>query len=280
MDKSQKKYLMARQEASVHAPPYWENGAGFFGKKYMEGDDSIEGFLSTPQTLSARTIREVKGIVYLLSLSPGASVLDCPCGYGRHSVGLANKEFQVLGSDINEEMLTAAHLNADGVPNVRFVRENMLELSYRQGFDAVINMFLAFGFFDDDKDNARVLTNFLEALKPGGQFLLHSDVNTARIALGKYKFREIRHLRSGRSLEIVESFDRETKRLHGQWVLVDSAGAREELPPYSCRVYTAEEITELCGSVGFASVQFYGGWNGEELAEDSEELIVVARKSK
>ncbi|HTU47836.1 MAG TPA: class I SAM-dependent methyltransferase [Bryobacteraceae bacterium] len=271
---------MATRETPVQAPPYWENGAGFFGEKYMEGDDSIEGFLSTPQTLPARTTREVNGIVDLLSLPAGASVLDCPCGYGRHSVGLAKKGMHVLGSDINEEMLAAAHRNAEGVPNVRFARENMLELSYREDFDAVINMFLAFGFFEDDRDNTRVLANFFEALKPGGQFLLHSDVNVARIATGKYKFRETRHLRSGRSLEIVESFDRESKRLHGQWILVDSVGAREELPPYSCRVYTAAEAIDLCKSVGFESVQLYGGWNGKGLAEVSEELIVVARKGK
>jgi hypothetical protein len=62
----------------------------------MEGDDSLEGFLTTPQTLSMRTAREADGIIRLLSLRPGASILDCPCGYGRHSIPLAKKGFRVL----------------------------------------------------------------------------------------------------------------------------------------------------------------------------------------
>lgn len=269
---------MSSRTASVM---YWyDNQAGFFGTKYMEGDDSLEGFLSMPQSLSTRTAHEVEGLLRLLSLKPRSSILDCPCGYGRHSIPLAQRGFKVLGSDINQEMLEAAYRNANGTGNIEFAREDMLELAYRESFDAVINMFLAFGFFDDDHDNASVLSNFFSALRPGGQFLLHTDVNVGRILRGKYKFHENRHLRSGRKLEIVESFDPERKRLNGQWILVDSAGAREELPPYSCRVYTAEEIIELCRSVGFASVRIYGGWEKQVFEHESEEMIVVASKSK
>jgi len=260
---------------------YWyDNQAGFFGTKYMEGDDSIEGFMSMPQSLSTRTSHEVEGLVKLLSLKPGDSILDCPCGYGRHSIPLAQKGFKVLGSDINQEMLDAAHRSANGSTNLEFARENMLELEYSEDFDAVINMFLAFGFFESDYENTSVLSNFFAALRPGGQFLLHTDVNVARMGRGKYKFHETRHLRSGRKLEIVESFDPALKRLNGQWILINSAGSREELPPYSCRVYTSGEFTDLCRSVGFESVQVYGGWDGQVFEDESEEMIVVASKGR
>lgn len=265
-------------ESTKSGSHWYDNGAGFFGNKYMEGDDSFEGFLSTPQTLRMRTEREVEGIARLLSLRPGDSVLDCPCGYGRHSIALAERGFQVLGSDINQEMLDAAYRNVNGTANIQFAREDMLTLEYGERFDAVINMFLAFGFFDVEEDNARVLSNFHRALKPGGRFLLHTDVNVGRIVRGKYRFHEQRSLRSGKTLEIVESYDPERKRLNGKWILVDASGDRDELPPYSCRIYTAGEITDLCRSVGFESVRLYGGWNGEEIEDESEEMIVVATK--
>ncbi|MFL6282684.1 MAG: class I SAM-dependent methyltransferase [Pyrinomonadaceae bacterium] len=267
-------------EQTKSASHWYDDGAGFFGKKYMEGDDSFEGFLMSPQTLAVRTGHEVEGIERLLGLRPGDAVLDCPCGYGRHSIALAQRGYKVLGSDINQEMLNAAYRNVNGTGNIQFARENMLHLDYRDRFDAVINMFLAFGFFDTDEENERVLSNFHRALKPGGRFLLHTDVNVGRITCGQYKFHENRHLRSGRTLEIVESYDPERKRLNGQWILIDSAGAREELPPYSCRIYTAKEITEICRSVGFASVCLYGGWGGEDLEDESEEMIVVATKGE
>lgn len=257
---------------------WWEDGAGFFGRKYIEGDDSFEGFLSTPQTLSTRTQHEVDGIIQLLSLEPGDSVLDCPCGYGRHSIALAKRGFHVLGSDINHEMLAVAHQNADGTGNLSFACENMLHLEYQESWNAVINMFLAFGFFEEESDNNQVLQNFHNALIPGGRFLLHTDVNVPRIVKGTYKLNEQRHLRSGRTLEIIESYDPERKRLNGEWILIDSDGNRDGLPPYSCRIYTAPEITELCKATGFEKVEIFGGWNGEELSADSEEMIVVAHK--
>lgn len=266
------------QAMTMTETEWWEDNAGFFGRKYIEGDDSLEGFLSTPQTLDVRTSREVDGIVRLLSLQPGASVLDCPCGYGRHSISLAKRGFQVQGSDLNGEMLDAARRQADGTGNLRFACENMLDLVYRGSHDAVINMFLAFGFFEEEVDNVKVLANFYRALKPGGRFLLHTDVNPSRIVSGSYRLHEHRNLKSGRTLEIVESFDPARRRLNGQWILIDGAGVRDELPPYSCRVYTPGEITSLCKSVGFESVRLYGGWDGEELRDDSEEMIVVASK--
>lgn len=94
-------------ERGKPANHWYDNGAGFFGTKYIEGDDSFEGFTTAPQTLSMRTVHEVEGIERLLSLRPGDSVLDCPCGYGRHSISLAEKGYKVLGSDINQEMLAA-----------------------------------------------------------------------------------------------------------------------------------------------------------------------------
>jgi SAM-dependent methyltransferase len=269
---------MSSKPAQALATEWWEDNAGFFGKKYIEGDDSIEGFLSTPQTLEVRTTREVDGIVRLLSLAPGSSVLDCPCGYGRHSIALAGRGFQVQGSDLNGEMLALARQRADGTGNLRFACENMLDLVYRETFDAVINMFLAFGFFEEELDNVKVMANFHRALRPGGRFLLHTDVNPSRIVKGSYRLHEHRTLRSGRMLEIVESFDPARKRLNGQWILIDRAGAREELPAYSCRIYTAREITELCKSVGFSSVEVFGSWEGDERTDDSEEMIVVATK--
>lgn len=270
----------SNNESTTPTPQWWEDQGGFFGRKYIEGDDSLEGFLAAPHTLRMRTEREVDGIVRLLGLAPGAAVLDCPCGYGRHSIALARRGFKVMGSDINQEMLAVAEQQANGTGNLRFSRENMISLKYRGEYDAVINMFLAFGFFEGEGENLQVLENFRAALCRGGSFLLHTDVNVSRLVSGTYKLHETRSLQSGRKLEIVESFDRDRKRLNGQWILIGADGAREELPPYSCRIYTAEELATMCHWAGFDNVRFYGDWDGRELAPDSEEMIVVARRDR
>lgn len=258
--------------------PYWENGGGFFGKKYMEGDDSFEGFLTTPLSVKQRTAREISGVIELLDLKVGSRVLDCPCGYGRHSIGLAQRNMNVIGVDINDEMLAAARSASTNVANVEFRQLNMLDLAYDREFDAVVNLFFSFGFFESDEENFQGLKKFYTGLRKGGRFLLHTDVNVARILAGHYKLHETRTLRSGRTLEINEEYNPKTKRLNTKWSLIDRDGVIEHLPLSSCRVYTAEEIKLMCMEVGFSEIGLYGDWNRSKLTSTSEEMMVVALK--
>lgn len=257
---------------------WWRDGAGFFGRGYMEGDDSLEGYRKTQQTLAERTAFEVGGVIGLLGLTPGQRLLDCPCGYGRHSLGLARRGLEVVGVDINSEELALARDGGAGLPNIRFVQRDMRELSFAGEFDAVINMFYSFGFFEEDEENLRVLRNFYAALKPGGKFLMHTDVNIARVMSGTYVFSEIRHLRSGRRVEQHESYDPIRKRIIGTWTLLNADDSADPLPAYSMRVYTYEEFAALCRFVGFRTVTGYGYWDGAALSDDSEDMMIVAEK--
>lgn len=257
---------------------FWEEGGGFFGRPYMEGDNSLEGYLTTPLRLEERTKIEIDGVVQLLDLRPPQKILDCPCGYGRHSIGLARRGFHVVGSDINGEMLAPALRDARGLDNIRFVKENMQRLTYGNEFDAVLNLFFSFGFFETEEENNDVLKNFFNALKPGGKFMMHTDINVPRITSGTYKLHEVRNLVSGKQLEIVESYYPPDKRLTGQWILISQDGARQELTPYSHRIYTYQDFVDVCLQVGFEDVRGYGDWAGSPLEESSEDMIIVAQK--
>lgn len=257
---------------------WWEEQGGFFGSRYMEGDDSYEGYLSTPLTLEQRTETEVAGIVGLLGLDRDARVLDCPCGYGRHSLRLAQRGLRVVGVDINGEELAVARRKGARFPQVAFVQNDMRHLAFEAEFDAVVNMFYSFGFFDSDEENMQVLRGFHRALAPGGRFLMHTDVNIPRIASGKYRLQEERSLRSGKKLRIVESYDAIHKRVNGIWRLLDACGSEEALTPYSVRVYTFGEFAEWCHAAGFRKVTGYGSWDRAPLTDDSEDMIVIAEK--
>lgn len=258
--------------------PWWSEEYGFFGDFYMEGDASQEGYLiEKKQSLEERTISEVDGVIKLLSLKNGASILDCPCGYGRHSIELAKRGFEVTGSDINSVHLKKAiDTSKANSLNVTFNKESMLDLQYSFRFDAVINMFYSFGFFDTDEENEKVLKNFFDALKPGGKFLMHTDVNVPRILSGKYKEDEQRNLIIGKTLRIIDSYDSQTKRINGAWIIQNDG--KEERKDYSVRVYTKEEFEGICKRIGFSSVVTYSGWEGGEYSQDSEDMIVVATK--
>ncbi len=76
----------------------------FFGEDYLR----IYDFL-TPE----RTEREVEGIVNLLALPPGSSILDLCCGHGRHAIALAKRGYQITGQDLSEVFLRHAQAEAD-----------------------------------------------------------------------------------------------------------------------------------------------------------------------
>lgn len=240
---------------------WWENEGGFFGSNYIKGDNSLNGYLPNhKETLSERTLREVKGIEYLLQLKKSAKILDVPCGYGRHSIELAKRGYGVDGFDINAEHLRRANklvldsitdfpLDEDTCSNIPVFSyvdmRNLAEFQYLQA-DAVINMFYSFGFFQTDEENESVMKGFCNQLKPGGQLLLHTDVSPEMILEGKkYKMCETRDLSQREKLRITEEFNPNSRRVEGNWTIISESGEETLLTPYSVRIYTAQEFQEM-----------------------------------
>jgi SAM-dependent methyltransferase len=129
---------------------WWQPNKGFFGRLYLSADPNrVEDKNAEGDELVLRTKLEAEGILRLLELSPRASILDCPCGYGRHSKFLAQRGFEVTGVDLNPEHLAEAKKNSRGV---KFLEGDMRSLGFSDQFDAVVNIFASFGFFSESED--------------------------------------------------------------------------------------------------------------------------------
>jgi SAM-dependent methyltransferase len=139
----------------------------YFGEEYLR----LYAAGLTPE----REAAEVDAIVAVLGLEPGAAVLDLCCGQGRHLVPLAQRGYTMTGLDLSEYLLGLARRRAEsaGVA-VEFHQGDMREIPWAGRFDAVINMFTAFGYFDDEAENQKVLHGVHRALKPGGRFLIET----------------------------------------------------------------------------------------------------------
>ena len=259
---------------------WWKSNGGFFGKFYLEADDSYEGFLNSPKAMDQRINDEVNGVIKLCGLKKQNKILDAPCGYGRHSVNLSRKGMNVMGVDINEYFLAVAKKQTRDLKlnNCRFYRKDLRKLSYRSRFDAVINMFYSFGFFEDENDDFRVIYNFYKSLKKGGKFLMHTFITLPKIINGNYKIHDVRNLTSGNKLELYRDYDFKTKREYGEWYVLQENSKKIKLSPYSMRIYTDLEFIGLCTKVGFSRVDIYGNWQGRNYNNDSELMIVVATK--
>ena len=258
---------------------WWDNDGGFFGKRYIEGDDSVEGFIpNKKERLNERTRREVNGIIYLTKIKERSEILDLPCGYGRHSIELANQGFSVVGMDINVEHLLKAKEDAKG-KNILFLKKDMRNIGKENydKFDLVINMFYSFGFFEDEKDNEKSMKEIYNALRDSGKFVLHTDVFPEMFKNGNYRFREERHLSNNKKLIIEEEYNNKTHRINGSWTIISKIG-KDKLTPYSVRIYTKDEFEALAKKIGFRKTKFYGSFNGDKLTSLSSELIMIAEK--
>lgn len=108
-----------------------------------------------------------------LEINHCSKILDLGCGRGRHSISLNKKGFRVKGIDLSRQAIKTARekVKRMGLKNIRFEVRDMRD-PLNETFDAVVNLFTTFGYFETDAENASVFDSVVKMLKPGGIFVL------------------------------------------------------------------------------------------------------------
>lgn len=122
----------------------------------------------TREWMAQRTA--TRDLAFLLPhLSPGMSIIDCGCGPGSITVGLAEivAPGQVIGLDIEPRQLEAAQRLATerATPNVRFEPGSVYELPFP---DATFDVAVAHFVLEHVSDPLRALREIRRVLRPGG----------------------------------------------------------------------------------------------------------------
>lgn len=237
------------------------------------GDDYLRLYQFPPE----RTDPEVAFLTAELSrrIPPAGRVLDLACGQGRHTVPLARQGFRVIGLDYQAALLQeATHAATEAGVTPSFIRGDMRQLPFHGTFDAVVNMFTAFGYFSD-AENAHVLHEVARALRPDGVFIL--DVANRDAMLRQAQPRSWKRLPDGTPLISEWSWDVLTGRYTHWQLLVGADGTRAFT--HSVRVYTFTELRAMCAQAGLDIEDVHGGFHGEAPALDAPRLILIARKT-
>jgi SAM-dependent methyltransferase len=135
------------------------------------GDTPLYTFGYSPtvvQLLARRTAAQIASFL-LPSLRAGMHVLDCGCGPGSITIGLADvvAPGEVVGIDIKPSQITLARTQAAqrGLTNIRFQVGNVTQLPFPEApFDAVFGCNILMQF----QDPRPVLTEVCRVVKPGG----------------------------------------------------------------------------------------------------------------
>ncbi|NDI37168.1 class I SAM-dependent methyltransferase [Chengkuizengella sediminis] len=114
---------------------------------------------------------EVKKMIKWLHLQDKSSVFDLCCGMGRHSMALSEFGYTVTGMDLSAVLLQEAK-KLDKNKKVTWIHGDMRKIPTNESFDAVVNLFTSFAYFESDQENSKVLLELSRILKPNGKFII------------------------------------------------------------------------------------------------------------
>lgn len=99
------------------------------------------------------------------------AVLDIACGTGRHAIEMAGRGYAITGLDVSESMIRKAKEKA-GSLEIEFVEEDMLNLRYKDRYDAAYMLFNTVSLVTENDDIITLMNAVHRALRKCGLFLV------------------------------------------------------------------------------------------------------------
>jgi len=235
----------------------------FFDEDYLK----YWSFVLTPE----KTQKEIEFVLQTLALPEGSHILDLCCGQGRHALEFARMGYQVTGIDISKTLLNHARKSAEEQNLLlKFVHSDMRDIPFTEEFDAIVNLFNAFGYLENDDEDEKVIKAVAKALKTKGKFLIELP-SYKRLMTFEHKYNE------SSSLAVENSFDILSGRFKTRWLITGDNGEKKERISIQ-RIYTFTEFNRMLKSSGLQVKNVFGEFDGSNYGMDSNRMIVLAEK--
>ena len=207
-------------------------------------------------------------------LESAPKVLDLCCGLGRISAELSRMGYAVTGVDITDSFLKTAIDDAEYEKlDIEYIKCDARDFIRKQFFDTVLNLYISFGYFSDQKDDLKVLRNVYDSLKPGGCFI----IETMGKEIAVRDFVEAEWFEHGGNLILTEyeALDSWTF-LKNRWILIKDKIKQEKI--FVQRLYAASELRSVLHEAGFEKIEIFGDWDESPYDQRAAKLIAVGRK--
>lgn len=217
---------------------------------------------------------EIDNLIMLADLKPGDSVLDSCCGQGRHSIVLSDRGFKVTGVDLTESYLEKARGSAaEKGLEIEFIREDILNFTRENTFEAATNLYNSLGYFEDPDDDLVYFKNIYLSLKKGGKFIIEC---TGKEVLSR-DFRDCFWYEYDDFKIMVEySVNLNWTELETRWIFLKEG--KETDTVFRHRIYSALELACLLSDAGFCQIEFFGDYDGIPYDQNAQRLIAIAEK--
>ncbi len=214
----------------------------------------------------------VQLIDHTMHIPHGAEILDLCCGFGRHSIALAERGYRVTGLDYSRRLIDyAKEYNAHS--NATYVVGDIRGPYPSDAYALIANLFTSFGYFDEHNEHCKVFSTIYDHLMPGGRLVM--DFFNAEV---------LRKTLVAESMSMIG----ETTVIQERWI--DEPYVRKRITinvpcqaehTFEERVwmYTPDQLRMLMQQAGLAHVQEFGSYDGAPFDESqSERVIIVAER--
>jgi SAM-dependent methyltransferase len=205
-------------------------------------------------------------IVAFLELKKEDLLLDLACGRGRHAIFLNSLGFDVIGADLSKNSIQQAKQFEND--RLQFVEHDM-RIPFKTKFNAILNLFTSFGFFDDDNEDIAILQNIKNGLKPQGVAVI--DFMNAKKVVSNLVLEEN---------QLIEGITFRISRYVENGFIVKKiyfmADNKEHTYYEKVKVLDLNKIRSYINKVGFTIKHTFGNYHLEAFDEErSDRLILI-----
>lgn len=220
----------------------------------------------------------IKDLLINNNVSQG-TLVELACGTGTMTKYLAEDGYDVIGTDISEDMLSVAR---DKCPDeVLLLHQDMRELTLAHEVDAVLCVCDGMNYLLTEEDIEKTARGVYSYLKDNGIFLFDMKTKTFyKEDLGNYTFTENRDEAS----LIWENEYHEDSGIH-EYLLTIYQLVDEERDLFSRaeeyhrqRAYDNLKIQKILEKVGFTNIQLFGDFTFQAPEEECRRVYFLATK--
>lgn len=222
------------------------------------------------------TNQEADFLVDTLHIQPGVTLLDIPCGFGRHALELAKRGFRMTGFDISAEFLQALNerVETEQLP-IEVIQGDILTTAINGSFDGAYCLGNSFGYVDYEGMNVFV-EKVAAALKPGARFVINSGM-VAESRLPNFP-KTGHYVLDGLTMDINNSYAVGDSCMLTE--LTYTKAGHTEVHHFKHYVYTLSEIKRLLARHGLRTIDVYNSTERHVYQFGDQQLYLVAEKSQ
>lgn len=218
------------------------------------------------------TDEEIQLIESQLRCQPKESLLDIPCGSGRHCLPLARQGYRMTGVDVSSEYLKRAKSRM-GSLKIDLVNCDMVDFERRDAFDGAYCLGNSFAYLEPERLQL-FLGNVLRSLKRGGRFLVDASM-AAECLFQDYKEKDW-YETADLIMLIRHSFDTAAGVLETEYTFIKDGKIEKRTSLHLVR--TACEMRDWFEQAGFEVVAMLGSPDEEIFHLGSPQLFIVAER--